>query len=141
MDASDYEQCIALWRSTEGMSISSADSREGIESYLERNEGFSYVAVQSEEVAGTLLAGHDGRRGYLYHLAVKPKYRGQGIAKTLVQTCLECLRFAGIERVHIMVMGSNDSGQAFWSNLGWTQRGDILVCSRDTYVNIAVGKG
>lgn len=137
MDARDYEQCIALWKRTEGMSISNADSREAIESYLERNEGFSYVTVQSEDIIGTLLAGHDGRRGYLYHLAVKPEYRGQGIAKILVQTCLDRLRDAGIERTHIMVMGSNESGQSFWTGLGWTRRGDISICSRDIHMNTA----
>ncbi|WP_236570464.1 GNAT family N-acetyltransferase [Paenibacillus sp. An7] len=139
MDARDYEQCIGLWRRTEGMSISNADSREAIENYLERNEGFSYVAAQNEDIIGTLLAGHDGRRGYLYHLAVKPEYRGQGIAKILVQSCLDRLRDAGIERAHIMVMGSNESGQSFWTGLGWTRRGDILICSRDIYTN-PVGK-
>ncbi len=134
MDAGDYEPCIALWRRTEGMGISNADSREAIEDYLARNKGFSHVAVQDGNIVGTLLAGHDGRRGYLYHLAVESDYRGQGVAKTLVHTCLNRLRDAGIERAHIMVIGTNEGGRAFWSNLGWIQRGDILLFSSDTNV-------
>ncbi|MCM3783392.1 GNAT family N-acetyltransferase [Neobacillus mesonae] len=128
----DYDDCIALWSRTEGMGISSADSRESIQMYLERNKGFSRVAAADGKIVGTLLSGHDGRRGYLYHLAVEPAFRGQSIAKTLVNDVLSLLREAGIQRAHIMVIDTNEIGKAFWSRMGWTGREDILLRSSNT---------
>ncbi|MCM3127469.1 GNAT family N-acetyltransferase [Paenibacillus provencensis] len=134
MRIEDYEDSIALWNRTEGMGLSSADSRESIQLYLERNQGFSQVAVNNGIVIGTLLSGHDGRRGYLYHLAVEPEFRGQSIAKKLVCHALATLREAGIQRAHIMVLDTNEMGKAFWSRMGWTSRNDVLLRSSDTDV-------
>lgn len=134
MRIEDYEDSIALWNRTEGMGLSSADSRESIQLYLERNQGFSQVAVNNGGVIGTLLSGHDGRRGYLYHLAVEPEFRGQSIASKLVNQALASLRDAGIQRAHIMVLDTNDTGKAFWSRMGWTSRNDVLLRSSDTDV-------
>ncbi|SFS42242.1 GNAT family N-acetyltransferase [Paenibacillus sp. 453mf] len=134
MRIEDYEDSIALWKRTEGMGLSSADSRESIQLYLERNQGFSQVAVNNGGVIGTLLSGHDGRRGYLYHLAVEPEFRGQSIASKLVNQALASLRDAGIQRAHIMVLDTNDTGKAFWSRMGWTSRNDVLLRSSDTDV-------
>ncbi|MEK5057851.1 GNAT family N-acetyltransferase [Paenibacillus shunpengii] len=130
----DYEESFALWNRTEGMGLSSADSRESIQLYLERNQGFSQVAVNNGRIIGTLLSGHDGRRGYLYHLAVEPGFRGQSIAKNLVRHAIALLREAGIQRAHIMVLDSNEAGKAFWSRMGWTGRDDVLLRSSDTDV-------
>lgn len=130
----DYEESFALWNKTEGMGLSSADSRESIQLYLERNQGFSQVAVYHGRVIGTLLSGHDGRRGYLYHLAVEPEFRGQSIAKKLVRHAIALLREAGIQRAHIMVLDSNETGKAFWSRMGWTGRDDVLLRSSNTDV-------
>lgn len=134
MRIEDYEDSIALWNRTEGMGLSSADSRESIQLYLERNQGFSQVAVNNGGVIGTLLSGHDGRRGYLYHLVVEPEFRGQSIASKLVNQALASLRDAGIQRAHIMVLDTNDTGKAFWSRMGWTCRDDVLLRSSDTDV-------
>lgn len=77
------------------------DSREGFAKFLARNPDTCFAALDgSGRIAGTILAGNDGRRGYLYHTAVHPAYRGRGIARRLVREALEALRACGIHRWH-----------------------------------------
>jgi ribosomal protein S18 acetylase RimI-like enzyme len=83
------------------------------------------------QVVGTTLCGQDGRRGYLYHLAVDPKYRRQGLGKQLTQASLVGLKSLGIQKCHIMVYRNNESGKAFWQRLGWKLRSDIDLLSYD----------
>jgi hypothetical protein len=73
----DYDTVLALWRSCEGIGLSDSDTREAIATYLARNPGLSLVATDADGViVGAVLGGHDGRRGYLHHLAVAPAHRG-----------------------------------------------------------------
>ncbi|WP_234992853.1 MULTISPECIES: GNAT family N-acetyltransferase [unclassified Paenibacillus] len=131
MDASHYDDSISLWKRMDGLVLSGADSREAISAYLERNPGLSLVAASGGRVVGTLMAGHDGRRGWLYHLAVDPEFRGRGIGGELAERCLRGLGEAGIERCYLMVMESNGGGAAFWTKAGWEKRDGILLFSRD----------
>jgi ribosomal protein S18 acetylase RimI-like enzyme len=87
--------------------------------YLTRNPGLSRVAVQNEQIIGAVLCGHDGRRGLLYHLAVAPGLRGQGIGRRLVEECLAGLQTSGIKRALILVARENDLGRAFWAARGF----------------------
>ena len=80
MQISDYDSVIALWRDCDGVSLRNADSSAGIEKYLQRNPALSFVAQQNSAIVGTIMAGHDGKRGYIQHLAVVNEARGQGIA-------------------------------------------------------------
>ncbi|WP_246029268.1 GNAT family N-acetyltransferase [Paenibacillus humicus] len=131
MDDSHYDDSVSLWKRMDGLVLSGADSREAISAYLERNPGLSLIASAGDKVVGTLMAGHDGRRGWLYHLAVDPKFRGRGIGSELAERCLRGLGEAGIERCYLMVMESNDGGAAFWTKAGWEKRDGILLFSRD----------
>ena len=71
MLAADYEQAYILWLNTPGMGLNNIDdSKEGIEKILHRNPNTCFVAEQNNKLAGAILSGHDGRRGYIYHLAV-----------------------------------------------------------------------
>jgi putative acetyltransferase len=132
MTPDDYERVHALWRSTEGMGLSDADSQEGIRAFLERNPGLSLLAWSQGRLIGTVLCGHDGRRGYLHHLAVIPEYRGQGLGKRLVEVCLARLAAAGIQKCHAFVHAGNKSGQAFWHKIGWQERLDLVLVSKAT---------
>lgn len=126
-----YDDVFALWQEAEGVGLhDDCDSREGIRSYLERNPSMSFVATADGKVVGAVLAGHDGRRGYVHHLAVHPGYRRQGIGRRLVQTCLGALAEAGIRKSHIFIFRDNSDGIAFWKSVGWTPRSDISVISR-----------
>jgi len=92
---------------------------------LERNPGISFVATDGGQTVGAVLAGHDGRRGFLYHLAVDAAHRRRGIGQALVRKAGRALRDAGIPKCHVMVFRNNPSGAAFWNHLAWRKRDDI----------------
>ncbi|KAA9001006.1 GNAT family N-acetyltransferase [Paenibacillus spiritus] len=132
MTAGDYDAACGLWNRTKGMGLSRADSREAIGRFLDRNPGLSLVCeTEDGMLAGTALCGHDGRRGYLYHVAMEEAYRGQGWGRRLAEGCLERLRGEGIGKCHLMVVDTNEVGRDFWSGTGWQYRGNILLYSRD----------
>ena len=130
MTLEDYENVYTLWESTPGIGLSEADSREGIAKFLVANPGRCFVALSDEEVVGAVMCGCDGRRGYLHHLAVRMDYRGQGIGRKLVEECMVALRAIGIAKAHIFVIKDNESGKAFWREVGWQEREDLTVMSR-----------
>ena len=126
-----YDQVIALWQQAEGVGLNSADSRESIQTYLERNPGMSFIAEQDGTLVGAVLSGHDGRRGYIHHLAVHPNYRWQGIGRKLVDRCLATLQEVGIQKCHLFIFNENVDGICFWESVGWTRRVDIGVMSKN----------
>lgn len=127
----DYEAALDLWKRCEGMGLSAADDPCAFKRFLARNPETCFVAVEGELVIGTVLGGSDGRRGYLYHLAVDPAQRKRGIGKALVERCLAAMQAAGIQKCHLMVMDDNLSGQDFWAHEGWQPRSDIVLMSKD----------
>ncbi len=124
-----YDDLFNLWKKMEGMGLSSADNRKNIKKYLKRNAGFSFAAFKDDKLVGSLLAGHDGRRGYLYHLAVHPDFRRKGIAKNLVNQSIKKLKKEGIEKCHVFIFKNNELGKKFWDSVGWKLREDIEVMS------------
>jgi ribosomal protein S18 acetylase RimI-like enzyme len=129
MTLDDYSDVLSLWQTSEGIGLSSADSRDGIARFLERNPGLAFVARDPAGLAGAVMVGEDGRRGYLYHLAVSPRCRRQGIGQALVERCLEGLRRCGIEKCHIFVYHANAAGKAFWEQAGFAARPDLVIMS------------
>ena len=125
----DYDEVMALWTATEGLTLREADSREAISRYLVLNAEFSFVARQDGQLIGAVLAGTDGRRGYLYHLAVAPSHRGRGVGRALAERVVDALGARGIAKCHLMVRQDNAEGRAFWGHLGWTERADITLMS------------
>ena len=101
MTKEDYDEVYAMWQTTSKRALSNADSREQIERYLDRNAGMSQVAVADGKIVGTVLAGHDGRRGFIHHMAVMPQYRRKGIGHSLANTAIEKIKAEGIDKTHI----------------------------------------
>lgn len=127
----DYDQVYSLWSSSTGVGLSEADSRECIDAYLRRNPGMSFVAIEAGELVGAVLCGHDGRRGLLHHLAIARSHRGLGVGRYLADLCLEALRREGIAKAHLFVYHNNHGGVAFWKELGWYERTELRMMSRD----------
>ncbi len=125
----DIGAAISLWQSCEGIGLSSADEPERIANYLARNPGLSFTAWVRSELAGAVLCGHDGRRGYLHHLAVHPKYRRLGIGHALVERSHNSLRALSIEKVHIFVYHDNQSALDFWQNEKYFPRDELVLMS------------
>jgi ribosomal protein S18 acetylase RimI-like enzyme len=119
MTAEDLPAARVLWATTPGIELAEGDGPGELESYLLRNPETSLVAVSGEHVIGALLAGHDGRRGLLYHLAVAADQRRSGVARQLVARSLSALKAAGISRVLILVAHDNEVGKQFWERCGY----------------------
>jgi N-acetylglutamate synthase len=128
----DYSAAHALWRRTEGMGLGESDSESGITQFLARNPELSSVVVESATggIVGTVLAGHDGRRGYLHHLAVEATHRKRGLGRALVDESLSRLRRAGITRANIFLYATNEAGRAFWLHEGWRLRDDLVLMQK-----------
>jgi len=130
MTIEDYESVGELWRRTEGIVLSDTDEKEPMLRFLARNPGLSLVAEMNNELIAAILCSHDGRRGYLHHLAVDKRYRRHGLGSDLVQHCLALLEREGILKCNIFILERNESGIAFWEHngfellphFGWMQR-------------------
>ncbi|MBO6138306.1 MAG: GNAT family N-acetyltransferase [Lachnospiraceae bacterium] len=126
MRIEDYEQVYKLWMSIKGFSMRSIDdSREGVEVFLKRNPYTSVVAEEDGEIVGAILCGHDGRRATFYHVCVREDHRRQGIGKQMVVECMNALKREKVNKVALIAFTSNDVGNVFWKQIGWTQRLDL----------------
>ncbi len=131
MKISDYENAIALWESLPGMGLSGADTKSQIKKFLDKNPHTCWVAENGGQLTGTVLGGNDGRRGYIYHLAIRQDIQRKGVAKALLSRCLQALANGGIQKCHLMVYHDNFSGIAFWEHNGWSIRKDVLTMSKE----------
>lgn len=126
MTFADYDGVHALWMTIRGFAIRSIDdSRAGVEAFLKRNPTTSVVAEADGKIVGSILCGHDGRRGCLYHVCVDENYRMHGIGKSMVVFCMKALQREHISKVSLIAFTENDIGNAFWKKIGWTKREDL----------------
>ena len=140
MTIEDYQGVHDLWMTIKGFAIRSIDdSREGVERFLKRNPATSVVAEENGEIVGSILCGHDGRRGCLYHVCVREDCRMRGIGKSMVVRCMEELEKEKISKVSLIAFTENDIGNAFWKEIGWTEREDLnyydFVLNRENIIN------
>lgn len=126
----DLPALIAFWSGTPGVGLNECDTLECLRIYLDRNPGLSLIAFNGDSIAGAVLCGHDGRRGYLNHLAVAEGLRRQGLGRSLVEQCLTKLDALGIRRCNIFLFANNDAGAAFWLRCGWNPRSDLVMMQR-----------
>lgn len=135
MRPADIPDVLALLRRCEGIGWRSADSPVALRRFLRRNPRLSVVAVSDHHVVGCAFVGHDGRRGYLHHVAVDPESRRAGLGRRVVERALGGLLKIGIEKVHCDVFRTNRSALRFWKAAGWQRRHDIarhsIVISND----------
>ena len=130
MTPADYDAVYALWLASPEMELNDVDdSREGVERFLRRNPDTAWVAEADGRVVGVLLAGTDGRRGYIYHAGVLRECRGQGIGSALVETALAKLRSMLLTKIGILVFTDNAAGLRFWGKFGFVHREDLAYCS------------
>ena len=131
MKIEDYEAVYGLWLSCKGMGLNSVDdSREGIEKFLRRNPDTCFVAERDGVIVGAIIAGSDGRRGYIYHTAVSPDQMRQGIASKLVEAVMSALESIGITKAALVVFDRNADGNAFWEKSGFSVREDLVYRNR-----------
>lgn len=127
MKIDDYEAVCGLWLSCKGMGLNNVDdSCDGVERFLKRNPDTCFVAENNGIIVGVIIAGNDGRRGYIYHTAVSHDHRRQGIASKLVESAMSALENIGISKAALVVFDRNTDGNAFWEKLGFTVREDLV---------------
>ncbi|MBO6054849.1 MAG: GNAT family N-acetyltransferase [Oscillospiraceae bacterium] len=126
MTIADYPEVRDLWMTIKGFAIRSIDdSFEGVQRFLKRNPTTSVVARKNGELVGSILCGHDGRRGCFYHVCVREDQRRQGIGKAMVVFCMKALAEEKISKVSLIAFSTNDIGNAFWNEIGWVRRLDL----------------
>lgn len=126
MKITDYRQAWEIWNRIECVGMRALDdSIDGIAKFLARNPSTCFVAEKEGEVIGTILCGHDGRRAYIYHLAVLEPYRRNEIRKALVKAAEMALQKEGIHKAALVVYCSNEAGNDFWERLDYIIRDDL----------------
>jgi putative acetyltransferase len=119
MGIGDYDEVVAFWRGQEGIGLNESDEREPVRKFLERNAGLSLVARREGKIVAAALCGHDGRRGYLHHVAVLPELRRKGLGKEIVERCVAKLRAEGIVKCNVFLFDDNVEGMKFWEAMGY----------------------
>ncbi|MGF1729411.1 GNAT family N-acetyltransferase [Photobacterium kasasachensis] len=135
MEISDYQGVINLWTASDGMTLRDADSQENIDMYLQRNQGLSFVAIHNSQIIGAVLAGTDGRRGYLQHLSVSSAYQSRGIGLKLIDHVISALGNIGISKTHLFVHNANERAQHFYQKMGWFPRDEVRMFSYNSSTN------
>jgi len=133
MTIDDYDEIYALWNTSLSSARDMDDSHEAIARFLQRNPRLSVVAELDGKVVGSILCGHDGRRGFLYHVAADPAQRRAGIGQAMLNACLEQLREEGISKCGLIAFTNNTTGNAFWDSMGFHTREDVYY--RDCWLN------
>ena len=144
MNIDDYEAAYALWIKCGNGLNDKDDSREGIKKYLNRNPDTCFLAAADDgagnrKIVGVILTGHDGRRGIVHHLCVHPDFRRRGIARMLVRKAEDALCAEGITKVFGLVFKTNEAGNAFWEQAGYSLRTNLNY--RNKSLNADVPKG
>lgn len=120
MRIEEYAEIYNLWRSIPGVGLNEADEQENIKAYLLRNPEQSFICESDGRIIGTIMCGNDGRRAFIYHLAVSPEYWHRGIATELVRLVIETQKSLGISKCVLFILNENEAGKNFWTHLGFS---------------------
>ncbi|MBD3278871.1 MAG: GNAT family N-acetyltransferase [Candidatus Aegiribacteria sp.] len=129
MKKEHYSDLVDLWRKFPGNTLTGADEKAAFTRFLSSNGDYCFVALDDDILAGSVMAGNDQRRGYIYHLAVDESLQGRGIGRALMEASENALRNAGIEKIHLFIYSDNPAIR-FYSKIGWHVRNDITVMSK-----------
>jgi ribosomal protein S18 acetylase RimI-like enzyme len=118
-DPAQFAEVDALWRTVfpEDPPHSRADIV--IPAKLATQRDLFLVAVEHGHVMGTILAGYDGHRGWLYKLAVHPNARRCGIGERLVRGAEARLAARGCVKINLQVRLTNEAAASYWKRLGY----------------------
>ncbi|MCY3911815.1 MAG: GNAT family acetyltransferase [Chloroflexi bacterium] len=117
--ARDFDQVAALWREIFAYDSPHNAPELVIEKKLEQRDGLFFVARLGQSVVGTVMAGYDGHRGWIYSLAVLPDYRGIGIGSRLLRHAEARLAGLGCIKVNLQIVECNEAAVGFYERLGY----------------------
>ncbi|MFX1498795.1 MAG: GNAT family N-acetyltransferase [Promethearchaeota archaeon] len=124
----NYDEIIKLWRKVD-LTITSSDSKEEVERMLQLNPDLFLIGKIDEKIIGVVMGGFDGRRGYVHHLAIEPKYQKKGFGKMLVDELMKKFREKKVHKVHLFIEKRNNDVITFYQKLGWEMRNDLVMMS------------
>jgi len=130
MEVSDIPASIELWKNMKGLAIRGSDNIRDLSDHVRMNLRHNFVATSGDKLIGTVLGGFDGRRGYIYHLAVHENYRQKNIGKELMERCFQSFKEINVSKCHMMVLSDNTEAQEFYAKIGCELRTEILVYSK-----------
>ncbi len=119
IDAVHRCQVIPLWEAVFAYKTAHNKPSLVIDKKVEVDDRLFFVAVEGCLVAGTIMAGYDGHRGWIYSLAVSPAHRGQGIGSRLVSHAERALADKGCVKINLQILEGNESVAAFYASLGY----------------------
>ena len=128
-DIRDYELIVKLWNEA-GLIIRPGDDLKSIQLKLERDRDLFLVARDKSEIVGSIMGGWDGRRGWIYHLAVKRSHQRRGIAKALVHEVESRLVAKGAKKVNAQVYQSNTTSLRFFKACGYEIHSDLVMIGK-----------
>jgi ribosomal protein S18 acetylase RimI-like enzyme len=115
----DLAAVLGFWSVAAEDSHRPPDTVTALQVLVARDPDALMLAVDGEQIVGSLIAGWDGWRCHLYRLAVDPDRRGQGIARLLVAAAEDRFQAVGAGRVDAMVLDDNDLARAAWARFGY----------------------
>jgi len=125
----EYDAVLALWKRV-GLTIRPGDDLDGIRLKLQRDPDLFLLARDRTEVVGSVMGGWDGRRGWIYHLAVKASHRRRGIGKALIRELEVRLAGKGAKRINAQILESNTASLLFFGACGYEARPDLVMIGK-----------
>src|SRR5688572_12386196 len=128
----DYEAVLGLWKEIEiGMNVGRSDSPEEIKKKLQRDPDLFLIAESKDQIIGSVIGSFDGRRGFIYHLAIHKKFRRQKIASQLLEEVEKRLQAKGCVKCLLFVFADNTNAIEFYKNHGWNHQPEDLVFAKE----------
>lgn len=126
-ELADHDAAMRLWESAEHVDTVPLDE---VEEKLKRDPELFLVAEDGSGIVGVVMGAYDGRRGWIFRLAVASDRRGAGIGRRLIDELERRFLAMGVTKVNLLVHGPNESGRAFWTAIGYEEFGDVVLCSK-----------
>jgi len=128
----DYPAARLLWENAgPGIQLRRSDDPDEIQKKLQRDPELFLVAETDGKMLGTVVAGFDGRRGMVYHLAVAELSRKQGIGELLMDELERRLKVKGCIRCYLLVTVENESAMRFYEKRGWAHMKNVHTYGKD----------
>ena len=126
----DFDEVYGLWERC-GLWLRPSDGRDALELKLTRDPDLFLVARQDRRLVGTAMGGWDGRRAYVYHLAVDPQMQRRGIGGTLMDVLEERFRARGALKAKLQIQLGNDASLAFFRGRGYEIERECLQAGKE----------
>lgn len=118
-NATHRSQVVGVWRASFGYDTAHNEPGLVIDSKLVMNDELFFVAMDGDEVVGTVMAGYDGHRGWLYSVAVRPSHRKRGVGTLLVAHAERALTARGCLKINLQIIENNAALAPFYAAMGY----------------------